>query len=218
MTLVTSSSSSRRDRKKAAIRARIVTAAIDLFSRHGIDRVTVDQIAKAADIGKGTIYNYFQTKEDIVVTFMMDVERRVQAKLRHFTRSRAPLESILSEFVLLQFRLKAPHREFVRVFFGHMFQHTEQFIPYMAEMQRFIDPPLETLFGGLQKSGTIRADVNLPELILTFKTMQLGLSALWVVEGPPYETTERVVREQMRLFSQGLMARKWRSELRCFAP
>jgi len=208
MTAVTSSGTSRRERKKAAVRNRIITVAINLFSRHGIDAVTVDQIAEAADIGKGTIYNYFQTKEDIVVAFMVDVERRVQAKLGRFTRSKAPLESILTEFVLLQFRRKAPHREFARVFLGHMFQHTEQFIPYMAEMQKFIDPPLETLFRGLQESGAIRADVNLPDLILTFKSMQLGITAMWVIEGPPYETTERVLREQMRLFSQGLMARK----------
>jgi AcrR family transcriptional regulator len=208
MTKVISQSPSRLHRKKAATRNRIVTEAIRLFSRHGIDAVTVEQIAEAADIGKGTIYNYFQTKEDIVVAFMVEVERRVQAKVGRFARSVAPLESILSEFVLLQLRLKAPHREFARILLGHMFQHTEQFTPYMAEMQKFIDPPLETLFRGLQESGAIRADVNLPELILTFKSMQLGISALWVVEGPPYETTEHVVREQMRLFSQGLMARK----------
>ncbi|MEJ2007122.1 MAG: TetR/AcrR family transcriptional regulator [Acidobacteriota bacterium] len=208
MTVVTSSGPSRRERKKAAVRNRIITVAIDLFSRHGIDVVTVDQIAEAADIGKGTIYNYFQTKEDIVVAFMVDVERRVQAKLARFTRSKAPLESILTEFVLLQFRHKARHREFVRVFLGHMFVHTGQFIPYMAEMQKFIDPPLEALFRGLQESGAIRADVNLPELILAFKSMQLGLTAMWVIEGPPFKETKRVLREQMRLFSQGLMARK----------
>lgn len=208
MTVVTSKTRSRRDRKKAEVRAHIIRVAIDLFSRHRIDGVTVDQIAEAADIGKGTIYNYFQTKEDIVLAFMVDVERRVQAKLGRFTRSKAPLESVLTDFVLLQLRLKAPHLEFVRVFLGHMFQHTEQFIPYMAEMQKFIDPPLEALFLGLQKSGAIRADVNIPELILTFKSMQLGITGLWVIEGPPYETTERVLRQQMRLFSQGLVARK----------
>lgn len=208
MTLVTFPSPSRRDRKKAAVRAGIIKAAINLFSRHGIDGVTVEQIAKAADVGKGTIYNYFQTKEDIVVSFMVDVERRVQTKLGRFTRSKATLESILSEFVLFQLRLKAPYHDFVRVFFGHMFLHTEQFIPYMAEMQKFIDPSLETLFRGLHENGMIRTDVNLPELIMTFKTMQLGLSALWVVESPPYETTERVVREQMRLFCQGLEKKK----------
>jgi AcrR family transcriptional regulator len=204
MTTVTSQCHSRRDRKKAALRNRIMKVGIKLFSRQGIDAVTVDQIAEAADVGKGTIYNYFQTKEDIVVAFMVDVERKVQAELDSFTRSRKPLDSILADFLLHQFRLKAPYREFVRVFLGHMFLHSEQFIPYMVEMQKVVDPPLEAIFRGLQERGKIRTDVSLPDLIMAFKTIHLGIAALWVVEGPPFRTTERVLRQQMKLFSQGL--------------
>ena len=58
---------SRRERKKEEIRAKIIETAIGLFARHGLANVTVDHIADMADIGKGTIYNYFETKEDIVV-------------------------------------------------------------------------------------------------------------------------------------------------------
>jgi AcrR family transcriptional regulator len=207
MTIVTSENRSRRARKKAALRSRIMTVAIRLFSRHGIDAVTVDKIAEAADVGKGTIYNYFQTKDDIIVAFMVDVERKVQAELSRFNRSKKPLDNILAEFLLHQFRVKARYREFVRVFLGHMFLHTEQFIPCMVEMQKVVDPPLESLFRGLQERGAIRTDVSLPELILAFKTIHLGITALWVVEGPPFQTTERVLRQQTKLFSQGLEAR-----------
>src|SRR5215831_3775303 len=55
--------SSRRERKKDALRVQIVSTAIELFSARGIDDVRVEDIAEAADIGKGTIYNYFKTKE-----------------------------------------------------------------------------------------------------------------------------------------------------------
>src|SRR5947208_1516441 len=99
----------RRERKKTVVRERVIARAIDLFSRRGIADVTVDQIAEAADVGKGTIYNYFETKEDIVVAFMVDLERRVQAKLKTLTRSRQPLEAILAGFILHQFQMK---REF----------------------------------------------------------------------------------------------------------
>ena len=51
-----------------------------VFPEHGFGDVTVEHIADVADIGKGTIYNYFDTKEDIVVAFMVDVERKVQAE------------------------------------------------------------------------------------------------------------------------------------------
>jgi AcrR family transcriptional regulator len=209
MTLVVKEAVSRRERKKAEIRVRIIERAIRLFSRHGIANVTVDQIAGAVDIGKGTIYNYFQTKEDIVVAFMVDVERRVQARLQRFRHSKKALHSVLTDFLLLQFLYKEPHREFVRVLLGHMFLHTEQFLPYMVEMQKVVDPTLEALFRGLQKRGAIRSDLSLPNVIMAFKTVHLGLTALWAVEGPPFRGTEKVVRQEMMLFSQGL---EWRND------
>ena len=77
---------SRRERKKIAARAQILSTAIDLFSRRGLDAVTIDEIAAAADVGKGTIYNYFATKEDIVVAFMADLEARMAPGLRSCPR------------------------------------------------------------------------------------------------------------------------------------
>ena len=188
------------------MRARIVAGGIKLFSRHGIEAATVDQIAEAADIGKGTIYNYFQAKEDIVVAFLVDLEQEVQKKLRRVTQSKRSLDSILASFVRLQFRLKRPHHRFVRVFMSQMFLRTEQFLPYMVEIQKVMDPTLEAFFGSLQKRGAIRADVKLPEVIGVFKTVQLGLTALWAVEGPPFKETERTLKLEMKLFSEGLRA------------
>jgi len=202
MTVVTKQS--RRQRKKSAVRAQIIAAAIKLFSRHGIPNVTVEQIAEAADIGKGTIYNYFQTKEDIVVAFMVDLERRVQARLHGLANSTEPLDSILAEFVRLQFRWKRRYHTFVRVFLGQMFLHTHTFLPYMGEMQKAIDPPLEKLFQGLQQRGLLRQDLSLAELVVIFKTIHLGLTALWAVEGPPFRATEHILQREMKLFCEGL--------------
>ena len=63
MTMLTYSPS-RRERKKRETRERIITTALELFGRKGIENTTVDEIAAAADIGKGTIYNYFRTNKD----------------------------------------------------------------------------------------------------------------------------------------------------------
>ena len=204
MTTVIQEVKPRRERKKAAVRAHILATAIELFSEHGLDSVTVDQIADAADIGKGTIYNYFSTKEDIVVAFMVDFETRVQAKVRRLVTSKGTLESILAGFIRFQFQMKKPYHRFVRVFLGQMFLRTEQFIPYMVEMQKTIDPPLEALFRGLQQRGLIRRDVSVPDLVLIFKTIHLGLTALWAVEGPPFQFTEKTLKQEIKLFCQGL--------------
>jgi TetR/AcrR family fatty acid metabolism transcriptional regulator len=198
---------SRRQRKKEEARARIIATAIELFSRHGFADVTVEHIADVADVGKGTVYNYFATKEEIVVAFLAGLERELQSKLLS-AASKGSLESILSGYIRFHFREKRRYHGFVRVFLAQMFLHTKDFLPYMVEMQKAIDPPLEKLFRSLQERKLIRGDVKVPELIVTFKTIHLGLTALWAVEGPPFRQTERVLRQEIRLFCEGLEAKK----------
>src|SRR5690606_11103783 len=70
-----------------------------------------------------------------------------------------------------------------------------------------LDPPLERLFAGLRERGLLRTDVELPLLVQVFKTCQLGLTALWAVEGPPWTGTQQVIDEQIRLFCRGLAPR-----------
>jgi AcrR family transcriptional regulator len=204
MTRVMSRPISRRERKHAFIRSQILSRAIDLFSRKGLDEVTVDQIAEAADIGKGTIYNYFATKEDIVVAFMVELEKEVQAKVGRFVASRRPLDVILGSFIRFQFCLKEPYHAFVRVFLAQMLMRTEQFVPYLLEMQKAVDPPLERLFSGLQERGRVRGDVAIAELILVFKTIHMGLTVLWAVEGPPFKQTYVTLKQEMKFFCEGL--------------
>lgn len=205
--MVTTAEQSRRTRKKAAARELIIATAIELFSRHGFESVSVEHIADVADLGKGTIYNYFQTKEDIVVAFMVEKEKAVQARLTRMRTLQGSLASILEKYLLFQFRLKQPFHRFVRVFMAQMFQRTEQLFPYLQEMQKATDPNLEALFRSLQQRGLMRKDVAIPTIVTIFKTIHLGLTALWAVEGPPFQGTAKVLRQEIAIFCEGLEAR-----------
>jgi AcrR family transcriptional regulator len=59
-------SSPRRARRAAETRARIVAAAARRFAAEGFARVHLDAIAEAADVARGTLYNYFPTKDALV--------------------------------------------------------------------------------------------------------------------------------------------------------
>lgn len=60
------SGGSRVERKKEETKKKIINVAIDLFRQLGFNATTMEQIARKADIAKGTLYNYFPVKEAIV--------------------------------------------------------------------------------------------------------------------------------------------------------
>ncbi|MEV0594629.1 TetR/AcrR family transcriptional regulator [Nonomuraea cavernae] len=56
-----------RERKKRQTRRRVSDVAIGLFVARGFDRVTIAEVAEAADVSVNTVYNYFTCKEDLVL-------------------------------------------------------------------------------------------------------------------------------------------------------
>lgn len=55
----------RKEREKLQRRSEILEAAVRLFSQKGYNKTTLEEIALEAEFGTGTIYNYFQSKEEI---------------------------------------------------------------------------------------------------------------------------------------------------------
>ena len=58
----------RRERHRAETRKRLFEAALKLFAERGYLETTVEDITEAADVGKGTFFNYFPTKEHVLAT------------------------------------------------------------------------------------------------------------------------------------------------------
>jgi TetR/AcrR family transcriptional regulator, cholesterol catabolism regulator len=57
---------SRRERRRAETRERLYEAAMQLLTERDFEQVTVEMITDAADVGKGTFFNYFENKEAVV--------------------------------------------------------------------------------------------------------------------------------------------------------
>ncbi|WP_329273036.1 TetR/AcrR family transcriptional regulator [Streptomyces sp. NBC_01451] len=78
----------RRERNKQEKFDRIVAAATELFSEHGVDEVTTQQIADKADIGTGTLFLYAKTKGELLL--LVQNAKYVEA----LERGRADAESV----------------------------------------------------------------------------------------------------------------------------
>jgi AcrR family transcriptional regulator len=69
--------SSRRERRIAARRTLILEAAARLFAEKGFHRTTTKDIAEAADVSEGTLYNYFENKDEMlmgIMTLLVDAQ------------------------------------------------------------------------------------------------------------------------------------------------
>ncbi|MEU6625503.1 TetR/AcrR family transcriptional regulator [Streptomyces litmocidini] len=68
----------RRERNKLRVKNRIYEAALDLFTQKGYDQTSVDEITEKADVARGTFFNHFQRKEDLIAEW--GEQRRLQLR------------------------------------------------------------------------------------------------------------------------------------------
>jgi AcrR family transcriptional regulator len=83
-----------RERKKEQTRQLIAETARRLFTERGFERVTVAEVARAAEVSQQTVFNYFPTKEDLVYWRLQSFEDELLATIRE----REPGESALAAF------------------------------------------------------------------------------------------------------------------------
>src|SRR6266478_5478282 len=91
---------SRRARRSADLRERLFRAALALFGKKGYAETTVEDITEAADVGKGTFFNYFPTKEHILMAFGEMQLGKLEAIVRDAKQSDLPMRDVLRMLVL----------------------------------------------------------------------------------------------------------------------
>lgn len=109
-----------RSRKRLATRQGISNAATRLFWERGFDKVTVDEIAAAADVGRMTVFNHFPRKEDM----FFDREEEGRERLREALRQRDPAVAPIETLRLLAHKLV---------------EEQSPYINFSAESQSFIE-------------------------------------------------------------------------------
>jgi AcrR family transcriptional regulator len=98
---------------KRAMRCRILEAAQALFAQQGFENATTRDIAQAAGIAAGTLFNYFPTKEAVAMAL---VAAALEQAHRKFEARRQPGESLeedLFSFIATELGCLKPHRNYL---------------------------------------------------------------------------------------------------------
>lgn len=103
-----------RAEQKEATRRRVLDAALELFEKKGYDATTTKAIAQRAGVAEGTVFNYFETKDDIALYFLeLEVDHAIDAVRRDTALRDAPLEEKLFALVQHQLEFLAPYERFI---------------------------------------------------------------------------------------------------------
>src|SRR6201998_1582963 len=87
----------RRERKAAETRLKLFRSALRLFAERGFPNVTVEDITEAADVGKGTFFNYFNSK-DHVLSVMAEIQLvKVRAAMEAAEAGKRSIRSVLHD-------------------------------------------------------------------------------------------------------------------------
>jgi len=173
----------RRERRVAARRVQILDAAARLFAEKGFHRTTTKDIAEAADVSEGTLYNYFENKEDMLLGIMARL-----VETQHLTASL--IWSIPDDAREFLYTMLSQRKEFVQQD-GAMLQSVFSEIlvdPDLRQQyyQELVLPNFEFLEAHLHARrdlGQIR-DVDLPLAVRIVIALTTGLFFLEVLGDP----------------------------------
>lgn len=88
----------------------IITAAIEVFSKIGFSHATIQDIATAAGIGKGTVYSYFPSKQEILIDACESLIGNCATELLNACSTITDTQEILSLFITLFFEEFTPRQ------------------------------------------------------------------------------------------------------------
>jgi len=196
-----------RETKKKETRQAIMQAAVTLFSEKGFEKTSIEELAKAAGIGKGTIYGYFQTKSDILHAFCEDELESLHEELTTNADREIPILQQMVSIYMSEFRQITQNREFARLFM----QQTA--FPRDIDLEKHLaneDNYFKLLFPLLEKAqerGELRRDVDLLYITGHFYGLYLLLVSAWFSGRVQTEEAEAALETLFRQAIEGLQPR-----------
>jgi len=117
---------SRMQKRARRTRRKLKKAALDVFAEKSVDSATIEEITDKADVGKGTLYQHFADKEEIVLTLVEDAVNHLIEAIRSYETEPETLEEMLEHLLNAHYRFSVEAREeFLLLFQGKLLLRLE---------------------------------------------------------------------------------------------
>jgi len=172
----------RRQRRSAETRERLFRAALNLFARKGFAETTVEDITNSADVGKGTFFNYFPSKEHLLIAFSDMQIGKLQAAVESMRQSKEPMQAFLEALSVRMTEEPARAPDVVRAILQANLS-SSSVRSVMKERHARAEALLTELVQIGQDRGEFRRDLSALELAQVFRQTTFGTLLLWSVYG-----------------------------------
>lgn len=160
-------------RDRTASEERLITAAIEIFSKHGYDGSTTKMIAKKADVNESLIGRYFDGKEGLLLTI---VERFIE-EVRNEELAYPPQDSLSDELnKYVEFKVSNSHERdcLGKIIICQCLTDNKFRKKALERIPMFTDPKLIERLDRLEKMGQIKEGVSLEEIADEMETYLHG--------------------------------------------
>ncbi|MCC7038672.1 MAG: TetR/AcrR family transcriptional regulator [Burkholderiales bacterium] len=171
----------RRERRRAATLDHVARTGTRLFEAQGFEATTMEQIAAAADVAKGTLYNHFPTKEAVLAHGMHLTLADDAAQLRALLERPGSFEEKLTRLFAASAQWAEAYRAWLPPYFRHRFLHIDSEVGAVrGQVPRDLVAVYAGLIGDAQEGGTLRTDLDAEHLATLLHQLYFGALMRWL--------------------------------------
>lgn len=196
---------SRRERRASETREKLFRTALRLFADRGFLNTSVEDITEAADVGKGTFFNYFPSKGHVLQSLAEIQIGNVAAALEDARHGADPLRAVLLRLARALSREPAKSPALVRSLLTAIHSTDAVRDLMSANLARGRELLTELMAIGQQRDE-IRRDIAPAELARLFQQTQFGMLMLWTVHPPA--PLEAWIEQTFGVFWSGISAQR----------
>ena len=172
----------RRERRSAETREALFRAALDLFARKGFTETTVEDITDAADVGKGTFFNYFPSKDHILLAFGEMQLAKLESAVAEARASHEPMPHFLRSLGVRMTQEPIRNPGIIRTLL-QAYLSTTPVREAMLDLQKRVHALHTEIVLLGQERGEIRRDLPAAEIAYVFRQTIFGTLLFWSLHG-----------------------------------